>query len=185
VKALHRSRLVIFIAALGAAFVLLALLRPHATPYDLQIYGFASDAPVQQVITEIKQAGIPVHITLHDSAQRENGERFAAIQNAISTEANIPFLPNSVERRVAPPYIHFHNENRYYSQYLDSMTGVFRNGVLVAIVMGGKWYGDGFWHSLLTSDASAEEIRVFVPSGTYSITNPRLIAELTQLFRRT
>jgi hypothetical protein len=169
-----------------ACLLLAAVLAPGAWAAPavvLRVYGYASDAPVKDLVSELRGLGPGYDVLFQDLAVGDNGERFARLLTVINTEANIPFLPDSVERRVAPPYIHFHNQNRYYAAYEDSLTGVFRGDALVAVVMGGKWFGDGFWERLLAELEGAEGLRVFVPSGTYQVADQQIQAEIAELFR--
>lgn len=160
------------------------LLWPRPAPYEAQVFGFANDAPVQQILAELEQAGGNARIVFNDLAQHENGERFTRLLTIINIEANIPFLPNSVERRDVPPYTHFHNQNRYYGDYLSSLVGVFHGARLVAVVMGGQWYGPEFWGKLFAAGDPPDGARIFVPSGTYELTDENIITELSLLFRR-
>jgi hypothetical protein len=169
----------------GAAvlFLVAATAVVTAAPIALRVYGYASDAPVKELIAELGALGEGVAVSLHDLAIQPNGERFSRLLAVINTEADIPFLPDSVERRAAPPYVHYHNQNRYYSQYESTLTGVFLGESLSAVVMGGKWFGEGFWEGLLSSLREGAVLRVFVPSGTYEVADRTIAEELAALFR--
>jgi hypothetical protein len=155
-----------------------------ADPVVLQVYGYGADAPVKTLLAKLAALGPGAEVAFRNLSEGDNGVRFSQLIDVINTEANIPFLPDSVERRVAPPYIHYHNQNRYYSVYESSLTGFFTGGALVAIAMGDGWYGGDFWGDLVRSAPGwdARVCRVYVPSGTYEIADSRLIAELAALF---
>lgn len=167
------------IAVSLAAFVLLRL-RPASCEFE--VYGFTADAPVQELLAKLKQESPASRVVVHDLAQRDHGEHFSRALAVINTSANIPLLPDSVERRAAPPYIHFHNQNRYYGEYTSSLVGAFCNGSLLAVVIG-DWYGEGFWGDLLAQGNLTSGARVFAPSGIHEITDERIIAELSALLR--
>lgn len=165
------------------ALLLCAAVLPATPPVMLRVYGYASDAPVTELLAELAGLGAAVHVELHDLASPPNADRFSRLLAVINLEADIPFLPDSVERRTAPPYIHYHNQNRYYAQYESSLTGVFLGENLAAVVMGGKWFGDGFWQELVGSLREGAALRVVVPSGTYVVTDRAIVLELDALFR--
>ena len=174
-----------------AALAIVALLLPSsliaqsAQEVVFHVYGYASDAPVKALLDKLAGLG-GAYVRSHDLAAGGNGERFTSLLEVINSKADIPFLPDSVERRAAPPYIHYHNQNRYYSVYESTLTGVFAGGKLLAAVMGDTWYGEGFWEELLASAVAAEEggagYRVIVPSGTYDLRDERIRSELAALF---
>jgi hypothetical protein len=174
------------IAAAIVGIALLAVLASRwgrPTGYELWVYGFADEPAVQQVLADLDEAGLGDRVVFADLAKGDNGERFSSLMTAINAKADIPFLPDSVERRLAPPYVHLHNQNRYYDDYLSSFTGVFRAGKLVAVVVGATWQGDGFWPGLLDGESLPAGTRVFTASGTYDVTDEAIIAELTGLLR--
>lgn len=154
--------------------------RPQPAPLRLDVYGFAADAAVQEVLTQA-QGDLGAEVTLKDLAVRENGECFSQMLQVINLEGDIPFLPNSVERRTAPPYVHYNNQNRYYSEYLSSLTVVTRGDTLVAIVLGATWYGEGFWDTLPVDADTSFGITVYLPSGIYQVTDQSVIDDLTVL----
>lgn len=172
----------ILVIVVAAPLVTFILLRPQPAPCEFLVYGFAADAPVQELLAKLKQESPASRVVVHDLAQRDHGERFSRALAAINTSANIPLLPDSVERRAAPPYIHFHNQNRYYGEYTSSLVGVFCKGSLLAVVIG-DWYGEGFWGDLLAQGNLTSGARVFAPSGIHEITDERIVAELSALLR--
>lgn len=174
----------LLVAALGAALVLLSVAFPRAPEREVLVYGFADEAPVQELVADIEGSGVSLRLVVNDLAERESGERFPRLLNLINVDAGIPLLPDSVERRAAPPYTHLHNQNRYYDDYLSSFTGVFRKGALVAVVIGGQWYGEGFWPDVLTAAEPVAGVRVFAPSGVHQVTDERIVSELSRTLRQ-
>ncbi len=184
IRRLGVSRVLIVVGlAVAVAALVLALPRPRTAPYEVRVLGYASDTPVQELLTDLERLGPEADLVFSDLAEGTAGQRFSRLLAVINTGADIPLLPDSVERRTAPPYIHFHNQNRYYSQYLSSVTGVFHRERLVAVAVGGQWYGEGFWEGFLAEEHPVGEVRVFVPSGTYTITDEALMTEMARLLR--
>jgi hypothetical protein len=151
---------------------------------ELQVYGYGSDAPVKTLIAKLAALAPTARVVFRDLALGGNGVRFSQLLDAINTEANIPFLPDSVERRAAPPYYHIHNQNRYYAAYESSLTGIYVGGALVGIAMGDGWYQGDFWGDLVRDAPGWDPAvcRVWVPSGTYQIADRAIVDELSALF---
>lgn len=176
------SRAIAAAAVIGMALLaVLALLWHRPAGYELRVYGFAEEPAVQEVLADLAKAGVGSEVVFADLAERANGERFSTMMTVINAKANIPFLPDSVERRAAPPYVHLHNQNRYYGDYLGSVVGVFHAGRLEAVVVGATWQEDGFWQELLGEETSPTGTRVFTASGTYEVSDEAIVAELSRL----
>jgi hypothetical protein len=155
------------------------LLRGRPATCQLHVYGFADDPAVQGLLSTVRQEAPGATVAFHDLSEGDNGGRFSRALAIVNTEANIPILPESVERRTAPPYIHYHNEYRYYGEYTGSLVGTYCGGSLVALVIGGSWYENGFWRQLLGISGQSGGVHVFAPSGAYELSDKKLIAELS------
>lgn len=181
-----RARIAAVVVVLAlVALVAAALLRRRPAAYVLWLYGFADEPSVQQILVDLDEAGFGQQVVLADLAVRENGERFASLMTAINVKADIALLPESVERRTAPPYLHTQNRDRYYSDYIASIVGVFRGDRLVAVVVGATWQSDGFWREVLAETSSRSVVRVFTASGDHEVSEPTLVAEIARLLQGT
>jgi len=174
-----RLQLVVATALVGAVLIAGCQARPEKV--RLEVYGFGADAAVQEVLAQARQSAAGAEVQLRDLSERGNGERFTQLIGVVNVEADIPLLPNSVERRTAPPYIHYSNQNRYYSEYLSSLTVVTRGRSLLALVLGASWYGEEFWHELLRDPTLGSGVALYLPSGTYRLTDQSVTKKMSDL----
>lgn len=174
-------RLLLAAAAALVGALLVAGCQARPAGLRLEVYGFGADAVVQEVLAQARQSAGGADVQLRDLSERGNGERFTQLIGIINVDADIPLLPNSVERRTAPPYVHYSNQNRYYSEYLSSLTAVTRGRSLLALVLGASWYGEEFWHDLLQDPTLGSGVALYLPSGTYRLTDQSVTKKMSDL----
>ena len=163
------------------ALVALALLWHRPTGYELRVYGFASDAPVRELLADLDAAGVGEKVVFADLAQRANGERFSRLMVVINTEADIPFLPSSVERRDFPP--------TSTSTTATSTTSTTWRRSRACSTAGGWWPSSSVARGRARSSGRScwrrrtrrTGTRVIVPSGDYVVTDKRIVDEMSRL----
>jgi len=174
------------LAAGAAAVCLLAagcLTAPPRGGLRFHVYGYGTEASTTSTLTELK--ALPGHerVIFHDMSKGENGDQYSELYNFISTRLSIQILPNQIEHRIAPPVIHFSNEMRYFSQFLQPLVCAMRGPTLVAVVVGSGWYGDGFWERLSQDAPSWSSLHVFTLNATTTETDAGLVSEMARIIR--
>ena len=173
-----------FAAAAVACLVLAGCVGFPAGPgLTFHLYGYGSEPSTTSTLAELSALPGRYQVIFHDMKKVENGDRYSELYNFISTRLSIQILPNQIEHRIAPPVIHFSNEMRYFSQFLQPLVCAMRGRTLVAVVVGSGWYGDGFWERLSQDAPSWSSLHVFTLNATTTETDAGLVAEMARIIR--
>ena len=165
----------------AACVALSSILSCTTIDYSFHVYGFGSDETSPEALQAMSV--VPGSETVFfELSSKPTGQRYSRIYNFITARCDIPLLLSSVERRTAPPLVHMHNRDKYYKDFLQPLTGVFHRRRLVAVVVGSRWYGEGFWDRLAAEAPAWEHLHVFALSGRHEVTDKALAKELEDLF---
>ena len=156
---------------------------PGGPGLRFHVYGYGSEPSTATTLAELKSLPGRYQVIFHDMSKVENGDQYSELYNFISTRLSIQILPNQIEHRIAPPVIHFSNEMRYFSQFLQPLVCVLRGRALVAAVVGSGWYGDGFWERLVRDEPSWSDLHVFTLNATTTEKDAALVAEMARIIR--
>ena len=177
-------------ASLAAALAAVACLLlvgcagfPPGPGLRFHVYGYGSEASTTSTLAELSALPGRQQVVLHDMSKVENGDQYSDLYNFISTRLSIQILPNQIEHRIAPPVIHFSNEMRYFSQFLQPLVCAMRGRTLVAVVVGSGWYGDGFWERLSQDASGWSSLHVFTLNATTTETDAALVTEMARIIR--
>ena len=126
----------------------------------------------------------PDRAYFYEASGRESGRQYSDLYNFITARCDVPLLPDSVERRSAPPHFHNQNRDRYYAEYLSPIIGVFYSNRLKAVIVGYSWHGTEFWNDFAELTPDWDGLRIVTLAGNFTVSDPDLINEFEQLFIR-